>query len=64
MAHEQFNTPEWEEAQRLEEEEYTSMIAWQFDEEVKYQAAVATSYPRDASAIFAMNWLKQQGVFI
>jgi hypothetical protein len=37
--------------------------AWQYHDEIEYQARVATSYPQDADAIFAANWLQGQGAW-
>lgn len=35
----------------------------QYAEEIEYQTALAISYPRDANALFAMNWLKTQQIW-
>jgi hypothetical protein len=37
--------------------------AWQYQDEIEYQVRVATSYPQDANAIFAANWLEGQGAW-
>lgn len=55
-----------EEIDQLREEEENSAYlatAQQFYEEVAYQMAVATSYPRNLDAIFAENWLRGQGIW-
>lgn len=37
-------------------------IAWQYHDEIEYQERLAISYPVDADAIFAQNWLAEQGL--
>jgi hypothetical protein len=36
---------------------------WQYHDEIDYQVRMATSYPQDADAIFAANWLRGQGAW-
>lgn len=55
-----------EEYASMQDEEDTGaemMAAWQFHDEIEYQAKVAISYPQDVQAIFAANWLRTQGVW-
>lgn len=51
--------PEYEEAEALSMDPEVA-VAWMFDEEVKYQTALATSYPQDAAAVAAATWLTEQ----
>lgn len=58
-----YTNEEYDQMQQEEADHAAYSAAWQFDEEVKYQTALAISYPRDTQATFALNWLKEIGAW-
>ena len=55
---------EYQEARDAEDQAAFISAQWQYDEEVKYQERVLLSHPSThPAAIFALNWLKGQGVY-
>lgn len=58
MANEEYDT----QPENYSEMDTDVVIAWQYHDEIEYQERLAISFPRDSSAIFAENWLTEQGV--
>jgi hypothetical protein len=55
-----YTDEEWERLQEEIGEEYLSLSAdWEFHEERKYRESLAASYPQDAKAIEARQWLEK-----